>query len=275
MLRREEVRAWWDAHPGPAVLVEVIEARGSVPRGVGTRMVVGASDSLGTIGGGHLEWKAIEQARGLIGEGVSSGPQTAHYPLGPALGQCCGGAVTLGFERLAVSHLDAWPEPPPLFHLLLFGAGHVGRAVERVLATLDVSVLWIDEREGEFPPPGPGGVRARITRLCCDMVEAEVARAPAGAFYLVLTHQHELDFRIARAILARGDAGFFGLIGSRSKSQRFLRRLAERGLSAEALDRMTCPIGLPGIDGKSPEVIAVSVVAQLLQAAQARDTSRR
>jgi xanthine dehydrogenase accessory factor len=192
-----------------------------------------------------------------------------HYPLGPALGQCCGGAVTLRFAALDATELERWPVDPPRFHLQLYGAGHVGRAIVRALAPLDVQVDWIDERESEFPAdffehapqlPWPDHIR----KVCVDTVEAEVRLAPPGAFYLVLTHQHDLDLRISEAILKRGDFGFFGLIGSKTKRARFIHRFEQRGIAAEAIARMTCPIGLPGIDGKEPEVIAAGVVAQLL-----------
>ena len=126
---------------------------------------------------------------------------------------------------------------------------------------------WIDEREDEFPR----GVEwpAHIERVCVEPVEAEVAVAPPGAFYLVLTHSHDLDLAISQAILQRGDFGFFGLIGSQTKRARFIRRFEQRGIASETIARMTCPIGVPGIEGKEPEVIAVAVVAQLLQAAHA------
>lgn len=252
----------------PAVLIEVREAKGSVPRGDGTRMLVSLHRAAGTIGGGHLELKAMEQAREMLRSGEQA-VRSLHLPLGPALGQCCGGAVTLHFERLQARHLQAWPEAEPLFHLQLYGAGHVGRAIARMLATLDVSVDWIDEREDEFPLAlGEGAWPAHVRKLVGDGVEGEVRRAPPGAFYLVLTHQHDLDLRITEAILRRGDFGFLGLIGSRTKKQKFIHRFQERGIPTAAIDRMTCPIGLPGITGKEPEVIAVAVVAQLLRQAR-------
>ncbi len=257
--------AAWLSQARLATLVEVASARGSIPRGPGTRMLVGAAEVAGTIGGGRLEFEAIAHARSLLaGDGAAS--HCIDYPLGPRLGQCCGGAVTLRFERLSARHLEDWPPPEPRFHLQLYGAGHVGRAIAQLLAVLEVSVDWIDEREAEFPArlAGQDDWPPHIRKLAVDAVEAEVALAPPGAFYLVLTHQHALDQRIAEAILRRGDFGFFGLIGSRTKHRKFLHRLAERGTDQDALSRMTCPIGLPGIDGKEPEVIAVSAVAQLL-----------
>jgi len=153
-----------------------------------------------------------------------------------------------------------------LFHLQLYGAGHVGRAIVQLLHGLPCSVDWIDERDSEFPAePGPPHIR----RLCVEPVEAEVRSARPGGFYLVLTHSHDLDLAITEAILRRGDFTYLGLIGSATKRARFLARLAQRGIDAACLARLTCPIGMPGIPGKQSEVVAVAVVAQLLQVAAA------
>lgn len=266
---RETAQRWLAARRA-AVLVEVTEARGSVPRTAGTRMLVSADDVAGTIGGGHLEWKAIDAARRRLAADPAA-PHTEHYPLGPALGQCCGGAVALAYSALTGDALARWPVDAFRFELQLYGAGHVGRAIVRALTPLPVRITWIDEREDEFAAAGtePHGA-AQIQRVCVDSVEAEVAHAPAGAFYLVLTHQHDLDLRITEAILKRGDFAYLGLIGSRTKRQRFVHRFEQRGIGAEAIARITCPIGVPGVDGKEPEVIAAAVVAQLLQQPAAR-----
>jgi xanthine dehydrogenase accessory factor len=254
----------------PAVVVEVQQALGSAPRAAGTRMLVIAGRCIGTIGGGHLELKAIASARALLEAGDAT-PRSEHFPLGPALGQCCGGAVTLAYAPLTTAELARWPETAPLFHLQLYGAGHVGRAIATLLATLDVQVDWVDEREHEFPATTTLGAPwpVHIRQLCVDTVQAEVRHAPPGAFYLVLTHEHDLDLRITEAILKRGDFGYLGLIGSKTKRQRFIRRFEQRGIAAEAIARMTCPIGVEGISGKQPELLALAVVAQLFQAARA------
>jgi len=255
--------ARWLAAGEPGVVVEVVKTVGSVPRDAGTRMLVSARQVVGTIGGGHLELMAIENARALLARVPGFAPVDRHYPLGPALGQCCGGAVTLRFARLDAGSAQAWRRPEPRFFLQLYGAGHVGRAIVRLLAGIACEVQWIDERESEFP--ASVALPPHIERVCVDQVEGEVAVAPAGACYLVLTHSHAQDMRIAEAILRRGDFGYLGLIGSKTKRARFLHRYEERGIPAATLGRMTCPIGVSGIDGKEPEVIAIAVVAQLLQ----------
>ncbi len=259
------IAADWLATGVPAMCVEVLQTQGSAPRESGTRMLVSADQVHGTIGGGHLEWRAIADARRLLqGPGKDPMPMPRqHIALGPSLGQCCGGTVDLALQRLHPGLVANWPEPAQRFFLQLYGAGHVGRAIVALLAGLPCRVQWIDERESEFPaqhdePP-------HIERVCVDPVDAEVAVAPPGAYFLVLTHSHDLDLAIAEAILQRGDFGFFGLIGSRTKRERFLKRFAQRGISAAATAHMQCPIGLPGIRGKEPEVLAVAVVAQLLQ----------
>jgi xanthine dehydrogenase accessory factor len=254
----------WRAEGRPAAVVEVSTARGSVPRRSGTRMLVAADEVLGTIGGGHLELKAIADARVLLARAGAT-PIEVHVPLGPALGQCCGGAVTLRIAPLAAVDPGVWPLPPLRFTLQLYGAGHVGRAIVRLLQTIDCAVQWIDEREDQFPLAAGMAPAPHIERVCVEPVEAEVAVAPPGAFYLVLTHSHDLDLAITHAILKRGDFGFFGLIGSKTKRARFEHRMRERGIAPALLERMVCPIGVPGIEGKEPEVIAVAVVAQLLQ----------
>lgn len=288
----------WQRDGRGAVVVEVIDARGSAPRGVGTRMLVAADEFAGTIGGGHLELKAVTMARAMLGgrgpgrttraglvsvdvvrpirdvpiaAARSTHTHTASFALGPSLGQCCGGAVTLGFAPLDEASLAAWPTTEPLFHLQLHGAGHVGRAIATLLATLDVSVDWFDERDDGFPAFNTLGAPwpAHIRRVDADTVEAEVRHAPPGAFYLVLTHEHALDLRIIDAVLTRGDAAFAGLIGSKTKRASFEHRLEARGVSPKAIAALRCPIGIDGIDGSEPEVIAFAVVAEMMRFAAA------
>ncbi|MEW6560093.1 MAG: xanthine dehydrogenase accessory protein XdhC [Pseudomonadota bacterium] len=261
-----------EAEQAPWVRITLSRVRGSAPREQGTCMLVGATQTRGSIGGGHLEYQAIATARQLRARwaaGKTAEPHFESHALGPALGQCCGGQVELRFEHAASGAL---PTPAPLFHLLLFGAGHVGCALVRALRPLPCTVDWIDEREQAFPPDALAPDVATswpstLHILAVDVPEAEVATAPPGAFYLVMTHSHDLDFRIGETILRRNDIGWFGLIGSATKRARFLRRWAERGVPEAALQRLVCPVGIPGIEGKEPEVIAASVAAQLLQVA--------
>jgi xanthine dehydrogenase accessory factor len=255
----------WLRERRDAVVVAVLRTEGSAPRERGTRMLVSAGEIVGTIGGGHLELKAIAAARTLLEHG-RRGREEQHFALGPSLGQCCGGTVTLGFATLDGEALARWPESVPLFHLQLHGAGHVGRAIASGLALLDVEVDWFDPRDEEFPPTTTLGAPwpARIRQVAVDTIEAEVRHAPPGAFFLVLSHEHALDLRIVEAILRRGDFAFCGLIGSKTKRAKFVHRLEERGVAAGSISRLTCPIGIAGIVGKEPEVIAAGVIAQLL-----------
>jgi xanthine dehydrogenase accessory factor len=232
-----------------SVLVTVLSARGSTPREAGCKMVVTRDALFGTIGGGNLEFVCIDAAREML-DGAP-GPMTRDFPLGPALGQCCGGHVTVVFE----------PMRPARAHVALFGAGHVGRALVRLLGDLPLRVSWIDSRPDAFP----AGVAANVTPSLVPHPAGRVASLPADAIVLVMTHDHQLDFAIVEAALSRGDFAAVGLIGSETKRARFVRRLAANNLGAEAIARLVCPIGLPGIGGKLPAEIAIAVAGQILQ----------
>jgi xanthine dehydrogenase accessory factor len=147
------------------------------------------------------------------------------------------------------------------FRVLVFGNGHVGRALVQVLGTLPCAVTWIDEREDDFPPNVPPNVSV----VASDAPEDEVRRAARDSMFLVMTHSHALDLELAAAILARGDFRYFGLIGSASKRAQFERCLAARGVPAASISRMTCPIGMARVPGKTPGAIAIAVAAELLQ----------
>ena len=251
-----------------AVLITVHGHRGSVPREAGAWMAVFAQTSIGTVGGGHLEWQAMAYARArLLG---SSGEPLVRYALGPTLGQCCGGEVTLKFET--VSALDVprlqmafaatranWPQ------VALFGGGHVGWALVQTLAPLPLRVRWVDSRDGVFPAALPANVCAEFS----DPVHQAVASLAANSHVLVMSFSHAEDLDVVAACLKRqrvtADLPFVGLIGSKTKWAAFRHRLQARGFSDEELAHVTCPIGLPGIHGKAPEVIALAVAAQLLQ----------
>ena len=246
------------------ILVSVETTAGSAPRDAGAAMLVFADNSVGTIGGGALEHAAINRAlEALRNQGTL--PDTETIPLGPAIGQCCGGSVVLRYQRLdAHGHpaLDQWLAriEDGAASLWLFGAGHVGKAVARAMAPLGFRVTWIDSRATMFPDTG-----RENEILISRAPHLELANAPAGAMVLVMTHCHAQDFDIIDAALTRPDLGFVGLIGSATKRARFIARLKARGHSEQALGRLICPIGIPGISGKEPAVIAASVAAQALR----------
>ena len=236
--------------------IRVIETRGSAPREAGTRMWVGADDTHGTIGGGNLEYTALKIAREMLLSGETR--RQRRFALGDALGQCCGGSVTLAFEKTEVVP----SEEETRIDVVLFGAGHVGKEVARILERLPCSLTWVDPRPDQFPPQ----TTARV------VIEDEpiwaVDEAPAAAFYLIMTHSHALDLDIVERALRREDARFVGLIGSETKAAKFRAQLKRRGLSAGQIQRLVCPIGLFK-SGKHPAEVAVSAVAQILEARRA------
>ena len=248
-----------------AVLVTVVQARGSVPREVGAWMAVWPQGQLGTIGGGHLEWDAVRQARERLASGQGEAWEHS-VTLGPSLGQCCGGALRLRFEPVGPAQVAALRErlATALTPLALFGGGHVGRAIVQALAPLPFAVRWVDSRDGVFPEALPEGVHTEHS----DPVQSAVRDLPGGAMVLIMSFSHAEDLDIVATCLQRqralGDLPFVGLIGSHTKWATFRRRLSERGFKGAELDRITCPIGLPGIVDKAPAVIAAAVVAQLL-----------
>jgi xanthine dehydrogenase accessory factor len=250
----------------PAALVTVADARGSTPREPGARMLVGQNAAIGTIGGGRLEWDAISRARALASDPAQPPRTTIDVPLGPAIGQCCGGHVTLLLERadpavLARIEAEERAASASLPRVLLFGAGHVGKAIATALAPLPFDIQWIDERAEEFPPQMPGSnVHPIVTSAPLDVI----TEAPAGSCYLILTHLHALDFQIAQAVLRRADFAYAGLIGSATKRRRFERTFTAHGGDPRILSRLTCPIGSALHRDKRPAVIAALVAAELL-----------
>lgn len=371
------------AHGDAVVLVTVAHTDGSAPRDAGARMLVTRHRALGTVGGGHLEWKAIESARRLLSEAPLSGAplrQLERLPLGPSLGQCCGGAVVLAYERLTLADLGwvaalhkrdeaglaslrttifpaleadggskhprapgalppvhwqaiddgnaldesimgidtdidaggpirascrlldpALPSDgmasspaqqtrpqapqtqpqqtqpqrtqllrevllPDRFHVVLFGAGHVGAALVKILLTLRCTVHWVDTRDTPFPALSA----TNLTLEHNDAPQEAVDRAPPGSYFLVMTHSHALDQELSNHILRRADFAYFGLIGSLSKRRQFEHRMLARGIAAQQIARMVCPIGIDGIHDKAPDTIAIAVAAQLLQYVERR-----
>lgn len=228
-------------------------------------MLVTLHETHGTIGGGRLEFDAVDQARALLRSGQAS--VVLAVPLGPTIGQCCGGHVTLTIERAdarVLAEIEAAEaaarEALPL--ILVFGAGHVGRALVRALSLLPVRIRWIDERESEFGPAVPQGVEVVVT----DRPAREIDRAPASAACVILTHSHALDSLITAAALERGDLAYVGLIGSMTKRRRFERAFREVGIPKAQIERLVCPIGDVGVRDKRPEIIAALVAAELVQA---------
>jgi len=285
------------ARAEPCALVSVLAVEGSAPRGAGTRMAVTRDAVGGTIGGGALEMQAINQARAALGQ-PSGAWRVQDYPLGPLLGQCCGGRVRLMVEHLSATAAD-WigetgvlatrleagaavrrlldakvPVPRlsargeqlhigdeiverlgvPTMPVMLFGAGHVGQALANILNTLPIDLAWFDSREIEGALPGVAFVDELNIASCLAIASPRTA-------VLIMTHDHALDYELTKAALGSG-AGFVGLIGSATKRARFLSRLAKDEVDAA---RLTCPIGVEGVVGKAPAIIAVAVAAQLMQ----------
>ncbi len=269
---------------GRVARVLILGHAGSTPREAGTAMLVWADGQTGTIGGGALEYEAARRARGLLAGPPTPWPRAKiTQPLGPALGQCCGGSVTLLIEVFGPQELAALPETgafrrtaasgaapgargeiveeigAPARPLWLYGAGHVGRALVATLAGLDWRITWVDDARERFPEPIP----AHADMLVAADPARAVTLAPPDAHHLVMSYSHAIDLEICHAVLSR-DFASLGLIGSATKRARFLKRLAELGHPPERLVRLECPIGDPSL-GKAPQAIAVGVVHRLLR----------
>lgn len=249
-----------------AVLVTVASVEGSGPREPGAWMLVFEEGAAGTIGGGRLEFDAIAAARELLA-GPGTAPQRRRYALGPSLGQCCGGVVHLAFERVTSGDIDALRDrlAAAATPVALFGGGHVGRAIASRMDGLPFALAWIDSRDEIFPAQLPANVRCEYS----DPVQRAVVDLAPGSQVLIMSFSHAEDLDILAACLQRrrerDDLPFIGLIGSRTKWATFRHRLEQRGFTAAELDAVHCPIGVPGIAGKQPAVVAVSALAQLLQ----------
>jgi xanthine dehydrogenase accessory factor len=296
---------------GAAGLISVIGAAGSVPREAGARVVLQPTGGFfGTIGGGRLEYEAIAAARAVLAAGRGRA-QFRDWPLGPNLGQCCGGVVktlTETFDQndlAAVRRFEAaekagafdavsrvaedgrivrkfaprdtanehagttMPFGKTLFHesfgevltpVLLFGAGHVGRAVVLALAPLPFAVRWIDSRPDQFPQYVP----QNVVTVRTDAVAHEMDEAPRDAMVIVMTHSHPIDFDITAAALQRDTFEYVGLIGSETKRSRFVNWARQMRVTSAQIGRLVCPIGIPEIHGKEPATIAAGLAAQLL-----------
>ncbi|REL32326.1 xanthine dehydrogenase accessory protein XdhC [Thalassotalea euphylliae] len=231
------------------VIATVLGTSGSTPRASGSKMVITGEQIYDTLGGGHLEFKVIEKARQLLaqGEAVQVAEQ---FHLGANLGQCCGGATVIMFEVMMSQHMN----------LDIYGAGHVAQALVNVLAHLPIRIRWIDSRAEVFPQQLP----ANVTKIVDEEPVEQAKRARANTAYLILTHNHQLDFALTEAILKRDDVRWLGVIGSDTKAKRFQYRLGHRGFSEQQIASMQCPVGIDNVSGKLPMEVAVSIAGQLI-----------
>jgi len=249
---------------GPFVLVTIDAAAGSSPRDQGTWMLVSPKRIFRTIGGGQLEKLAIDRARELIIADRLE-PVTLKVALGPEIGQCCGGSVDVSLRLLGDTELDLVAgrldaEFAALPHVYVFGAGHVGNALCEALRLLPVQPVLVDTRHEELQA-APPGVETRLEAL----PETVVRTAMTGSAFVILTHDHSLDFLIAREALARNDAAYVGMIGSKTKLGSFKNWIRRDAGGATGIERLVCPIGGSGVRDKRPEVIAALVAAELMQ----------
>ncbi|MEW6982092.1 xanthine dehydrogenase accessory protein XdhC [Colwelliaceae bacterium 6471] len=233
------------------VLVTLIGVSGSTPRNSGTKMVISHQEIFDTIGGGHLEHKAIKFAQQLL-QSAQDCQHIEHFQLGSNLGQCCGGNASVLFECFASNNVN----------IMLFGAGHVGQALVPILASLPCQVTWVDSRAQQFPENMNDYYN--VTKVVSDTPQDEISQMPANSYYIVMTHNHQLDFDISQAILKRADFHYFGLIASQTKWRRFQQRFKHREIDIEQVQRMSCPIGLAEVPGKMPMEVAVSIAGEII-----------
>lgn len=198
----------------------------------------------------------------LAGTATASPVITYDCNGGPAPAGSTGTKFEVTADRLTFTEFIKLPE----LNIIVFGAGHVGQALVRILATLPCKISWVDNRSEQFPANIPAHVQLEDT----DIPEAVIDQAPAGSCYVVMTHDHALDQRICEHILRRDDAAYFGLIGSITKRRKFEHRFKAKGISPGRYAKMVCPIGIPAIKGKQPAVIAVAVAAELMSMQSAK-----
>ncbi|MBQ4832924.1 xanthine dehydrogenase accessory protein XdhC [Pseudoalteromonas sp. MMG010] len=237
------------------VIATVLGTNGSTPRASGTKMVISAEHIYDTLGGGHLEYKVIEKARELLA-GEQATQVIEQFNLSASLGQCCGGVATVMLECMQCQR----------FSLDIYGAGHVAHALITILAQLPIRIRWIDSRSDVFPESLP----SNVTKIVDEEPTQQVALAPKNGHFLILTHNHQLDFALTQTILKQGDANWLGVIGSDAKAQRFKQRLAHRQFNEQQIATMHCPVGLENVTGKLPMEVAVSVSGQIISLYQAQ-----
>lgn len=322
----EAVERW-----GPVVRVVITRTQGSTPRDAGTSMIVAKDEFLGTIGGGKLEFQALDEARLMLAEGGKTKVKTATYVLATELRQCCGGVAWLLLEYIEPDHLvnframrqnlqpdsfmlrslqqDGPMVPAPAFGdgfwapsfvekalrelqadtagpsvrlvtndegteswfieaaaleqapVYIYGAGHVARALVRILEDMPFDIHWVDIREDRFPSNIRFGVRKIVADQHSDLAATV---QDEKAFHVVVTHSHEADLDICRTVLLHAKGQYLGLIASQSKKAKFLNRLVKDGVSAEALNMFKCPIGLISYKHKDPAIVALSIAAELV-----------
>lgn len=261
MTRNETLNTFFSHEPA-AIVARLTSVRGSSPREQGTFMLVGQSALFGTIGGGALEYMVIEHARRLVMSGRTE--EAMDVPLGPEIGQCCGGRVGVDLRPVdkamqASLTAEIAAEEAALPHVFVFGSGHVGRALAQILSLLPVQLEVIDTRREELAEL-PSHIASRVVA----MPEAVVRAAPEGSCYIILTHDHALDFLIAQEALARGDSPYVGMVGSATKRARFSSWFRAEGGDAKALERLILPIGSQGLGDKRPAVIAALAAAEIM-----------
>ncbi len=248
------------------VLVEVTGAAGSTPRDTDAWMLVSERSIFATIGGGQLEYMAIDHARRALRSGAAAEPM--NVPLGPEIGQCCGGRVGLSFAAVTpalardlVARSDKEMASRP--HVYVFGAGHVGDALAMALSLAPLRVVLVDTREDELVASTVTGIETCLTA----MPEAVVRDAPAGSSFVILTHDHALDFLIAAEALKRPDAAYVGMIGSKTKRATFRSWLLREIGDPDLFAKLVCPIGGTAVKDKRPPVIATLAAAEIMTAA--------
>jgi len=242
-------------------LVSIVALQGSSPRGVGSKILVTKKQQFDTIGGGHLEYKAVAHAREMLADVLINRPankaaakgstQLVDYPLGASLGQCCGGKVSLMYEVFSANKMP----------VVVFGAGHVGRALVPLLAQLPVQVTWVDSRYDMLPKQLPEGVKG----VHEEHPQDHVADCMPNSCYLIMTHHHGVDLALTQAVLDRDDSSYLGVIGSVTKGRKFAQRLAVKGYAQTTIEHLYCPMGKAGISGKHPMEVAIAIAAQVME----------
>jgi xanthine dehydrogenase accessory factor len=233
------------------VIATLIGVTGSTPRNSGTKMVITEDGIFDTIGGGHLEHKVIKRSNELLKKEKSC-QEMEHFQLGIHLDQCCGGSANILFECFEETCAN----------IMLFGAGHVGQALLPILASLPCKISWVDSRLDQFPEELSVFDNVEII-VNKNPLEA-VASMPKNSYFIVMTHKHQMDFDICVEVLKRNDHQYLGLIGSKTKWRRFVRRFIKNGITEKQLKQMSCPIGFNASAGKLPAEIAVSIASEVI-----------